>query len=82
MEDSFVFLAEYKLIETGSADLCGVMNHKNKLHGDSPERCHRKSAERYNNKCISSTVKHGGRAVIVWRAFLDAAIGELLHCEK
>jgi len=32
MEDSFVFLAEYKLIETGSADLCGVMNHKNKLH--------------------------------------------------
>jgi len=29
-------------------------------------------------KCISTTVKHGGRGVIVWEAFLAAGIGELL----
>jgi len=40
----------------------------------------RKSDEIYNNKSISSTVKLGGRAVIVWGAFLDAGISEQLHC--
>ena len=57
------------------------MNHKEtELHGDASERCLRKSAEKYNNKCISTTVKHGGSGAIVWGAFLAA--GELLHCEK
>jgi len=55
---------------------------KHELHGDAVERCLRKSGEKYNNKCISTTVKHGGRGVIVWGAFVAAGIGELLHCEN
>jgi len=38
-----------------------------KLHGDAPESCLRKSAEKYNN---------------IWGAFLAAGNGELHHCEK
>jgi len=48
------------------------------LHGVTPEQCLRKSAEKYNNKCISSTVKHRGRGVIN----CAAGIGKPLHCEK
>ena len=33
-------------------------------------------------ECISTTVKHGGRGVMVWGAFSAAGTGELLHCEK
>jgi len=49
---------------------------KRELHGDirTPEWCLWKSAEKYNT--ISTTVKHGGRGVIV-EAFLAAGIGEL-----
>ena len=36
----------------------------------------------YNSECISTTVKHGGRGVMVWGAFSAAGTGELLHCEK
>ena len=32
------------------------------------------------NECISTTVKHGGRCVMVWGAF--SAAGELLYCKK
>jgi len=56
---------------------------KHQLHGDAPERCLQKSAEKYNENCISTSVKCEGRdCVIVWGAFLAAGIGELLHCEK
>jgi len=56
---------------------------KHQLHGDAPERCLQKSAEKYNENCISTSVKCEGRdCVIVWGAFLAACIGELLHCEK
>jgi len=44
---------------------------KHELHGNASERCLRKSGEKYNNKCISTTVKHGGRCVIVWEAFFS-----------
>jgi len=43
--------------------------------GDAPERCLRKSAEKYNNKCISTTVKHGGRVSLSAEPFQ-------LHCKK
>lgn len=66
---------------SGSAELCRVMNH-NKLHGEAPEPCLRKSGEKYNNKRISTTVKRGERDVIVRGAFLAASIAELHHCEK
>jgi len=46
------------------------------LHDDAPEGCLRKSGEKYNNKCISTTVKHGGRVSLL------AATGELHRCEK
>ena len=49
---------------------------KHKLLGDASERCLQESGDKYNNKFISTTVKHGGRA------FLAAGIVELLHCEK
>ena len=31
---------------------------------------------------FSTTVKHGGRGVMVWEAFSADGTGELLHCKK
>jgi len=46
------------------------MDHnETQLHGGALERCFWKSADKYNNKCFSSTVKHGGRGDIMWGAF-------------
>jgi len=53
---------------------------KLELHGDAPERCLWKSGQKY--QCISTTVEHGGRTVIVWGDVLAAGNAELLHCEK
>jgi len=36
-----------------------------------------KSAENYNNKWISSTVKHGGRGVVEWGGFIAAGVSKL-----
>ena len=33
------------------------------LHADAPERCVRRSGEKYNSECISTTVKHGFNAL-------------------
>ena len=35
------------------------------LHADAPERCVQKSCEKNNSECMSTTVKHGGRGVMV-----------------
>jgi len=32
---------------------------KHELHCDAPEQCHQRSAEKYNNNNIYTTVKHG-----------------------
>ena len=68
-------------IQSGSAQLCGVMNQYFSCMLTSREVC-LKSGEKYNNECISTTVKHGGKGVMVWGAFSAAGTGELLHCEK
>ena len=47
-----------------------------------PERCVRRSGEKYNSECISTIVKHGGRGAMVWGAFIAVGTGELLHYEK
>ena len=62
------------LIQSGSAESCGVMNQD--------FSCIRISGEKFNSECISNTVKHGGRSVMVWGAFSAAGTGELVHCEK
>jgi len=33
---------------------------KHQLHGDAPERCLQKTAEKYTENCISTSVKYGG----------------------
>lgn len=52
------------------------------LVSDAPERCIRRSDERFHPECISTTVKHGGGGVMVWGAFSSAGVGELIRCEK
>ena len=56
-----------RLIQSGSAELCGVMNQYFSCMLTSREvcRCVRRSGEKYNSECISTTVKHGGRGVMV-----------------
>jgi len=41
---------------------------------DAPEKCLRKSAEKYNNKCMSSTVKQRGRDCGCVESLLAAAL--------
>jgi len=53
--------------------VCGEMNRNEMLQSGLG-----KSAEKYNNECISITVKHGGRVSLC----LAAGIGVLLHCEN
>ena len=59
-----------------------VWSDKSRFKLHAPERCVQRSGEKYNSECISTTVKHGGRGAMVWRAFLAAGTGKLLHCEK
>ena len=61
-------------IQSGSAELCGVMNqYFSSLL--TREVC-------YISECIATTVKNGGRGVMVWGAFSAAGTGDLLHNEK
>ena len=69
------------LIQSGSAELCGMMNQDFSCMLTSRE-VFSKIRLKYNSECISTTVKHGGRSVMAWGAFSAAGTGELLHCEK
>ena len=52
------------------------------FHVDATVRRVRGSGEKYNSERISTTVKHGGRGVIVWGALSAAGTGERFHSEK
>lgn len=49
---------------------------------DAPQRCLRRSGERFNSECLSSTVKHGGGGIMVWGVFSASGVGELVRCDK
>jgi len=51
---------------------------KKELHGEAAELCLRKSGEKYNNKCIFTTVKQEWHAMSLFSCWC----GEPLHCEK
>ena len=58
------------LIQSGSAELLGVKNQDFSCMLTSREVCSKmREGEKYNSECISTTVKHGGRGVMVWGAF-------------
>ena len=76
-----VFCLKSHCCLSGSAELCGVINIDFRCIL-MLKRGVRTSGEIYNSECISTTVKHGERGVMVWGAFSDAGTGELLHCEK
>ena len=48
---------------------------------DAPERCIRRSEERFSPNCIKMIVKHGNGGIMVWRTFTAAEVGELIRCE-
>lgn len=50
------------------------------LHSDAPERCLRRSTEKYFTECISTTKKHGAGGIMVWGIFSASGVGELIRC--
>ena len=49
---------------------------------DASECCLRRSGERFNPECISTTVECGGGGIMIWGAFSSAGVGELIRCEQ
>ncbi len=59
--------------QTKDVDYCnhGLWSDETKIHlfgSDGAKRVWRKSGEKYKDKCVFPTVKHGGRSVMVWAA--------------
>ena len=65
-------------IKSGSAELCGVMNQNVSSLADL--QIVWRSGEKNNRECISTTVKHGGRGVMVWGAFSAASLWKVNSC--
>jgi len=51
------------------------------LASDAPERCIRRSGERFSPNCIKTTVKHGNGGIMVWGTFTAAGVGEIIRCD-
>ncbi len=53
----------------------------NPFCSDGVKRVWRQPGEEYKDKCVLSTVKHGGWSVMVWGCMSAAGIGELQFIE-
>ena len=68
------------LIQSGSAELCGVMNQDSSCILMLQRGVFEDLAR--NTIVNASLPQFGGRGVIVWGAISAAGTGELLHCAK